>query len=1237
LSTTHKKSQGAFAMVIFTLIFFTLLLSPLAHATQIEIKDKNSVVKFFETWPSMWFIFNRHVFGFYESDEKLLYTAVVEDDLNALKKLLDKNVGFNYSDADGNNPLHQAAKEGRVAMLQVMQENNLLYASSQYYFPGLLCFETRGFVDIEKVNKQGNTALHESASNGKQKAVKFFLNSEMITNFNPVNNNGDTPFFLALANAQSASAFELHRHASEEGKLTDLYAHKNGQFNNALHMAAQGNLPDWIDEIIKNKPELINEKNKNGEPPLIVAINNGKNEATRALVAAGADCTFHLPLTGNTPLHQACLMDNVEIATMLLNKDPLLLNRQNNNKERPLHLPKVSDKMRSFLFSHIKTADGNDLRSAVEAGHHDFIDALIKQKKAPVNELFPDGHTPLTIAIRNDDINTVKTLIVNGADIELRVKDAEGISYTPLLFAAKHACAKSFDLLLDIGTNKTAKCSNGKTVAFFLVDNAGKLDDPKLSKLDNLLSACPELLKEDLPNGRSILGYTVRNNYKECFNIIMKHMPPINNHEALVCFAAHSGNMTMLKELVNVGASLHTITPGGSTALHVALRQKHLDVVDYLLRNAPKLIHVTNKKGERPVHVAIHNEYNKKTIIKLFETARADATPIQDDPKKPYLDSILAKNRADLIPVLEEYDVLRDRINPATKETALTYSIKNGLDDCFNALLKAKFEVDSKNAFGNTPLHCAVIHGKAKYIQALKDNKADETIQDGLGQTPFFIAVQEVAAVHEKLVVLRSQWLSDTTSLAATRKQKAAMAQMLINVNTINIKNNAGVAPVHLMMMNDDEEFFELSWKKTNGKIDLNVTDTNGKALFALSLDKKESWFTKSLLDKMPEKEQVKAFHENCYHKNQQFTEFIINKGDKEKLALGLQYKTLNPNQPYSSGIYPIHHVMQSNIPLVMLETLCTYRKDININQLNKNGEIPLFDAVRNKDLDKIKFLTNHPHKNLYATLPSGEGLLHIAAQEPKNGAILKYFIDDLNMRMDMPDQLGNTPFMYAARNNHIENSHIFMQNDADYQVIKNNAGKTVYDIARENKNQSVFILLDNHQAEEHKLKVSINNLYIEALKLKNNNENLAQTLHSLNAVVNSYTPAFIPPPLAYDKISKSDLQKKERDAQEARDKEKVRHAYLTQCYSNVQAHYWQNQPSYAQYAQHMQGSNAEPSAPLTEEELEQQELARQAAEQFGGIYTNLNQTPQPFPQHPPAYPQQSPFPPQPDPSAPPQ
>ena len=87
------------------------------------------------------------------------------------------------------------------------------------------------------------------------------------------------------------------------------------------------------------------------------------------------------------------------------------------------------------------------------------------------------------------------------------------------------------------------------------------------------------------------------------------------------------------------------------------------------------------------------------------------------------------------------------------------------------------------------------------------------------------------------------------------------------------------------------------------------------------------------------------------------------------------------------------------------------------------------------------------------------------------------------------------------------------MQNDADYQVIKNNAGKTVYDIARENKNQSVFILLDNHQAEEHKLKVSINNLYIEALSLKNNNENLAQTLHSLNAVVNSYTPAFIPPP----------------------------------------------------------------------------------------------------------------------------
>lgn len=76
---------------------------------------------------------------------------------------------------------------------------------------------------------------------------------------------------------------------------------------------------DAINQHIKAGSDL-NEKDKYGSSPLIIAATFGKTEVARALIGAGADvnCTNN---DGSTPLHTAAFLCRTEIVEALLEKD----------------------------------------------------------------------------------------------------------------------------------------------------------------------------------------------------------------------------------------------------------------------------------------------------------------------------------------------------------------------------------------------------------------------------------------------------------------------------------------------------------------------------------------------------------------------------------------------------------------------------------------------------------------------------------------------------------------------------------------------------------------------------------------------------------------------------------------------------------------------------------------------------------------------------------------------------
>ncbi|XP_050524780.1 eye-specific diacylglycerol kinase isoform X3 [Daktulosphaira vitifoliae] len=87
--------------------------------------------------------------------------------------------------------------------------------------------------------------------------------------------------------------------------------------------------------------------------------------------------------------------------------------------------------------------------------------------------------------------------------------------------------------------------------------------------------------------------------------------------------AAKSGNLSMLKNLFEMGYSLMSIDKYGQTALHVASQRGDSNVVRYILANAPSTIVSIkdNQEGQTALHVAVKN--GERKICYLLVSAGA--------------------------------------------------------------------------------------------------------------------------------------------------------------------------------------------------------------------------------------------------------------------------------------------------------------------------------------------------------------------------------------------------------------------------------------------------------------------------------------------------------------------------------------------------------------------------------------------------------------------------------------
>ncbi|KAL3305665.1 ankyrin repeat protein [Colletotrichum asianum] len=325
--------------------------------------------------------------------------------------VVDQGVEKEAQDSRMRRPLHWAVKNGHeeVAALLIEQkadkeapDSPLHYAAARGYEQLIALLVDEG-AETEAIGEQGRTPLYHAAEYGNVKAAEMLLkkgaNIEATC-------GSCTPLHAAAAEGRAAVVALLIHQGAERDVVDDF-----GE--TPLHKAATSGSTETVACLIQEGAD-IEAKSKNGETPLHIAIEWKKDEIVHLLLRLGSNIEALGTPTHSwgggyqlTPLHYAALFGCRRSARML--------------KDAGANTDVSDDTQPSRLSLAIKHGQTDIAKQFIEDG-------------SCVHEKTLDGCTLLHYAVTNGDIKSLRLLLENGADKQ--VKDNEG----------RTALQKAFDM-----------------------------------------------------------------------------------------------------------------------------------------------------------------------------------------------------------------------------------------------------------------------------------------------------------------------------------------------------------------------------------------------------------------------------------------------------------------------------------------------------------------------------------------------------------------------------------------------------------------------------------------------------------------------------------------------------------------------------------------------------------------------------------------------------------------------
>ena len=294
-----------------------------------------------------------------EEGRTALYRASNEGNANLVDKLLqmEANAELKSDVHNGKTPLQVASYKGHLNVIKLLVE--------------------KGRVDIENVNKSGETALYLAAKYNHVAVLTYLIH--LNANINHQDRMGKTPLWEA----------SFRGHLETVKLLLFFGADAQIEANEAitstpLHVAAQEGRENVVKVLIEGSNPDLNARDRKGCTPFYRAVIN-KQIGTMQILCKHKANIDQWDEEGKSPVWQAASRGFDEVLEFLLDVEANLENGTVREGVRPLH-------------------------TAAENGHLKCVELLVKSGSADISAVNFKGQTAMQIASNNGRENICKFL-----------------------------------------------------------------------------------------------------------------------------------------------------------------------------------------------------------------------------------------------------------------------------------------------------------------------------------------------------------------------------------------------------------------------------------------------------------------------------------------------------------------------------------------------------------------------------------------------------------------------------------------------------------------------------------------------------------------------------------------------------------------------------------------------------------------------------------------------------------
>lgn len=402
----------------------------------------------------------------------------------------------------------------------------------------------------------------------------------------------------------------------------------------ALQLASLHGSPAMIEKLIKAGADP-NERGLHDETPLMFAARNGSLQALDVLLQHGAQVNAKESLRGTTPLMWAVEQGHTDALKLLIQHgaDVTVASSFDSKGGTAYLAPTV--KGRANQEKNFRRFRGDPKTGEISAKD---AEALAAAFGVPKNSK-GGGLTALVLAAREGYLDCAKLLVEAHAD----VNQVTHYGWTPLLTAVQNRHYQLAAYLLDHGANPNIANNGGWTPLYIAVDNRNieggdyPVRQPDMDHLDFIklllahganvnaricgVESTPQACKGDSTETRTI--FTMQWLYEDGATPFLR--------------AAQSGDVPLMKLLLEHGADPKITTANGDTALMVAAGIGWVEGVTYEWSEAQNLEAVkicldlgidpnaVDGDGRTALHGAAHKGRNDVVSLLVEHGAKLDA------------------------------------------------------------------------------------------------------------------------------------------------------------------------------------------------------------------------------------------------------------------------------------------------------------------------------------------------------------------------------------------------------------------------------------------------------------------------------------------------------------------------------------------------------------------------------------------------------------------------------------